>query len=181
MPNTKAAYINYSPIDWVDNSAPAINAANLNYMDGGVVQAINAVNDISLEISDIRNDIATLDLTVQNLVDLSEVYGPWVDDLRVRMTDVENRLTQVETAINTLDDRVTVVEGDITEINTELGTHDSRITTLENMISGMQQDIIDNSQGVTNNAAAIAALTCADVNAPCGTWSFNGTDLLIGM
>ena len=174
MPSTKAAYIQYSPIDWVDNSAPAINAANLNYMDGGVIQAINGVNDLSLEITDIRSDISSLDLEVQNIKDLTEVYGPWVDDLRNRMTDVENRLTQVETAIDTLDDRVTVVEGDISEINLELSTHNDRITTLENLISQMQQDIIDNSQ-------AINSLTCRDVNSPCGDWAFNGTDLTISM
>lgn len=171
----------YNPVDWVNNTAPAINATNLSVSEQGLVNVVASFDDTIVYMGDLEQDIYTLDLKVNNLVNLSDTYGPWVDELRIDVTDLKNRMTQVENAITTLESDIERIEGDISVINTELSQHNDRLTTLENLQSGMAQDIATNAQGITNNAYAIAALNCTDVGAPCGTWTFDGANLSIGM
>ncbi len=164
----------YNPVDWVDNTAPAINAANLRISEQGLVNMAASFDDVIIYMGDLEQDIYTIDQKVNNLVQLSQTYGPWVDQLRIDVQNLQDRMTQVENAITTIENDIEKIEGDISTINTELNTHDGRLTTLENLQSQMQQDIIDNAQ-------AISSLTCIDVVAPCGAWAWDGSTLSISL
>lgn len=52
------AYSEYIPTQWVDGSAPAINAANLNHLEQGIKDA----TDNTIELDNRVQDLETADL-----------------------------------------------------------------------------------------------------------------------
>lgn len=49
--------INYSPTNWVDNAPPDINAANLNKIEQGILQATNMINNTVGAINTLNGNI----------------------------------------------------------------------------------------------------------------------------
>lgn len=50
--------INYSPTTWVDNAPPDINAANLNKIEQGILQATNMINNTVSAINTLNGNIS---------------------------------------------------------------------------------------------------------------------------
>ena len=55
------AITEYVPTEWFDNTAPAINAANLNHIEQGIKHAVDGANAIDERVVQIENgDISPL-------------------------------------------------------------------------------------------------------------------------
>ncbi len=82
----------YVPTEWFDNTAPAINAANLNHIEQGILNVTEGLTDLESEISRVDDDITALTLRVtQNENDIIA--------LRTDLTAVTDRVTANELAI----------------------------------------------------------------------------------
>jgi hypothetical protein len=66
----------YIPTQWVDNAAPAINAANLNHIEHGIKNDTDETIRIGGEITRIDNEIADLDTRVIAIEDKPDYVLP---------------------------------------------------------------------------------------------------------
>lgn len=57
--------INYTRINWQDNTNPALSAENLNTMDAGILQCTTNINSLDTRVSDLRNTVS--ELTLQDI------------------------------------------------------------------------------------------------------------------
>ena len=63
------ACLEYVPTEWFDNTAPAINAANLNHIEIGIKSVTDCasgtsdqINNLQQQIDDLENRVAALEL-----------------------------------------------------------------------------------------------------------------------
>jgi len=86
----------YVPTQWVDGTAPAINALHLNHLENGVKYATDGL--IALEAYD-----------MQGILD--------------RLTALESRCTTLEGEVNTLQGQVTTLEGEVNALQAAPPSH----------------------------------------------------------
>lgn len=94
----------YVPTQWVDGTAPAINALNLNHMEQGIKQVTDGL--IVMESYDMQ---AILD----------------------RLTALETRTTTLEIEVDTLQAEMTAVEGKVTTLEGKVTTLEGEVNALQ--------------------------------------------------
>ena len=58
MPNTlDLSNCTYVPTEWFDNTAPAINAANLNKMEMGIKTAHDCINELNTIVQNLQSQL----------------------------------------------------------------------------------------------------------------------------
>lgn len=108
--------ISYTPTQWVDNSEPDINAANLNKIEQGILQATTAINGAVDAINAINTDLRFYS-TTNGITKIASL--PWgiynLQDSEVRaLTDKPSELNQgraiiITSGLSTNDEKVALI------------------------------------------------------------------------
>ncbi len=196
-------YITYNPTTWVNNTSPAINAANLNNIEQGIARIYDWSEDVTLGFEDINQDIENLDNRIAIIEPKLNQAINDISNLQVTVNDLVSRMSAVENAVELLDDRMGIVEDDISTINNTITLLENRIRSNEDNIVDLTSRVTTNELHISENASYISTLQakvaslesitndliddmanhthdCSTLfGVPCGDWSRSGNTLYI--
>ncbi len=154
--------LEYVPTQWVDGTAPAINALHLNHIEQGLMEVTDGL--IVIESYD-----------MQDILDrLTALEG--------RCTTLEGRCTTLEGEMTAVEARCTTLEGEVNTLQTEMTAVEGRCTTLEGEVNTLQGEVNTLQLAPpahTHPIGEVVDLQTQLNRKPNGTWVRSGTTLTI--
>lgn len=129
----------------------------------GIVYQYNGTTNL-FEPYDLKSFVAQVTAAISNLQQRMTAVESAVSSLRTRVSSLETRMTAVEGRVTTLEGKVTTLEGKVTTLEGKVATLESEVATLKSKVATLETTVANHE----SRLQTIEALLVKPTGAPSG-------------